>query len=304
MTEPSKAAPQVKSEPMAKAKTEQKSGAAPRTEARQRVCVVAPARRLERETADAVSSLCAARYEGVIDLHFHEQCFAQAGHFAGSDKERCDAFVDAANDPSVDVIWFARGGYGSGRFARSAVSQLNEHASAKTFIGYSDTGFLLAALDRAGVGTRVHGPMPADILRDGGEAAVHRTLDFISGDYSGLEPQTATGRCVALNLTVLTALCASGTPPNLTGATLIIEEVSEHLYAIDRSMSVISNNPAFREIKGLRLGRISDVPENDIDFGETAEEIVRRWCMDAHIDFLGAADIGHDAHNKIVAWNS
>src|SRR3546814_2216343 len=82
----------------------------------------------------------------------------------------------------------------------------------------------------------------------------------------------------------------------------MLEEVSEHTYRTDRSMFHITSNPAIRRVAGIRLGRCSLVPENDPDFGETEEEVVRHWCERSGIPWLGAADIGHEANNKVVPF--
>jgi muramoyltetrapeptide carboxypeptidase len=66
----------------------------------------------------------------------------------------------------------------------------------------------------------------------------------------------------------------------------------------------ITSNPAVRRVAGIRLGRCSLVPENDPDFGETEEEVVRHWCERSGITFLGGADIGHDAGNRIVPFGA
>jgi len=88
--------------------------------------------------------------------------------------------------------------------------------------------------------------------------------------------------------------------PDLTGHVVMVEEVSEHLYAVDRLMFHATAH--LRGIAGLRLGRVSDVPVNDRDFGAGAQEIARDWCARRGIPFLGAADIGHDAGNKVVPF--
>jgi muramoyltetrapeptide carboxypeptidase len=82
----------------------------------------------------------------------------------------------------------------------------------------------------------------------------------------------------------------------------MLEVVSEHMYRIDRYLFQLTSSPAIRRIAGLRLGRCSDVPENDPDFGMTAEEVARSWCERAGIAYLGRADIGHDPDNKIVPF--
>jgi muramoyltetrapeptide carboxypeptidase len=266
-----------------------------------RIAICAPATPITREDAERVSALAAAEFPA-LELKFHAQCFAEDGHFAGHDQQRLAAFLDCANDPAFDAVWFARGGYGSNRIAQAAVAGLGEAARDKAFLGYSDGGYLLAALYRAGVGRPVHAPMPVDIRREGGAGAVRRTLAYLCGDASGLEPSLGGPPAAAFNLMTLAMLVGTPLMPDLSGHVVMVEEVSEHLYAIDRLLFHIM--PSLSRIAGLRLGRCSDIPENDRPFGSSVEEIARYWCERAGIAFLGAADIGHDAANRIVPFGA
>ena len=58
------------------------------------------------------------------------------------------------------------------------------------------------------------------------------------------------------------------------------------------------------DLAGVRLGRISDIPENDRPFGQNEEEIAQYWCRRAGVKYLGRADIGHDGENKIVPFGA
>ncbi|MDE2352651.1 MAG: LD-carboxypeptidase, partial [Alphaproteobacteria bacterium] len=90
--------------------------------------------------------------------------------------------------------------------------------------------------------------------------------------------------------------------PDLTNHVLMVEEVSEAMYRIDRAFFHITDAPGIQKIVGLRLGRVSDVTENDPDFAETEEEVAQHWCAVSGIPYLGRADIGHDVANKIVPF--
>jgi len=263
-----------------------------------RIAICAPGKRLEREHADAVQELYAA--DESIDLQFHPQCFARHGHFAGTDEQRLAALVECANEPTVDAVWFANGGYGSNRIAGDAVAQMGAAAQGKRYLGYSDTGFLLAALYKAGIGQCAHGPMVGDIRRDYGNVAVRRSVDYLSGGDAGLEASLDERPTIAFNLMTLAMLCGTDLMPDITGHVVIVEEVSEHLYAIDRLFFHIVQH--LHGAAGLRLGRISEVPENDRPFGASEEEIAQYWCGKAGIEYLGRADIGHDAANTIVPF--
>lgn len=262
-----------------------------------RIAICAPSRSITADDAARVRAL-AEEFPG-LELHFHPQCFESHGHFAGPDDARLTAFVDCANDPGFEAVWFARGGYGANRIAQEAVARLGPAAGDKAYLGYSDTGYLLAGLYRAGIGQPVHAPMVSDIRREGGEAAVRRSLAWLCGHRSGEELGSKHPR-VALNLTTLAMLCGTPLMPGLAGHELLVEEVSEHLYAVDRLFFHVTAH--LGGVAGLRLGRISDVPENDIDFGMAAEEIARFWCARHAIPYLGRADIGHDAANRIVPF--
>ena len=137
-----------------------------------RIAVVAPSNTVSPQIPTRIAALVAARYgDDAPEIVFHPQCFLSEGHFAGPDSAREDALVEVANDPSFDAVWFARGGYGANRIAEAAIARLGDAARGKTYLGYSDGGFLLAGLLANDIGMPVHAPMPADIMREGGEAA-------------------------------------------------------------------------------------------------------------------------------------
>lgn len=268
-----------------------------------KIGICAPSAAFSRTDADRVLALAAAEYQGA-ELHFHDQCFYEAGHFAGTDAQRLAAFTELANDPGIDAIWFARGGYGAGRIAAQVVRQLGDTARDKIYLGYSDSGFLLGALYGGGIGLPVHGPVVADIRREGGEDAVRRALDYlVHGDAGTLEAHVEAGqKYAAFNLMTLAMITGTPLMPDLCGHVLMIEEVSEYLYAFDRAMGNVTSYFADKELAGIMLGRVSDIPENDRPFGEDAQAITRRYCGDTGIAYLGRADIGHDTQNKIVPF--
>ena len=268
-----------------------------------KIGICAPSTPFTRSDADRVIALANVSHPGA-ELVFSPQCFAESGHFAGSDGERLSAFVDLANDPVIDAIWFVRGGYGAVRIAEQAVAQLKSAARGKLYMGYSDQGNLLGCLYRHGFPYLAHGPMPADIRRDGGDKAVERALEWIvHRNPVALEPGIQAGhRFAAFNLMTLAMMVGTPLMPDLKGHVLMIEEVSEYLYAFDRTFFHVSSHLKEAGLAGLRLGRVSDVPDNDRPFGESATDIAKRWCRISGIDFLGSADIGHDADNKIVPF--
>nr|WP_294847912.1 LD-carboxypeptidase [uncultured Sphingomonas sp.] len=267
-----------------------------------KIAIVAPSCTLKPAAAEMAAAIAATR--GDMELAIHPQCFLSDGHFAGPDEARLAALREVMADDSVDAVWFARGGYGSNRIAEAAIRDLPASARGKTYMGYSDSGFLLAAFDKAGLNA-AHGPLVQDGLRVGGEAALHRALNWlVRRDPAALEPGLETGkRALAFNLTVLSSLLGTALEPDFAGADLLIEDVAEHDYRIDRTMFHVTGSPAVRQCRQLRLGRMSDIPDNDPPFGSGPETIVPDWCRRRAIPFGGTADIGHDAANRVVPFN-
>ena len=268
-----------------------------------RIGICAPATPLGKDQAAAVWAL-AERYYPDAELIFHPQCFYEHGHYAGTDQQRLDAFVQMANDPTLEAIWFAKGGYGSNRIAERAVAALAAPAREKTYLGYSDMGYLLGSLYRAGIGRQAHGPMVTDISREGGADTVARSLDWlVRGDASGLEPGLVAGeRYAAFNLMTLAMMTGSAIMPDLSGHIVIVEEVAEYLYSVDRLFFHLTQALEGKGVTGIRLGLVNAVPENDRPFGSSAEDIAQDWCTRSGIAYLGRAEIGHAASNHVVPF--
>jgi muramoyltetrapeptide carboxypeptidase len=266
-----------------------------------RIGIVAPSCRIDEDVVQRVSALA----DGRAELVWHSQCFLSDGHFAGSDEQRTAALIDYANDPALDAIWFARGGYGACRIVDQVMAALGPAARIKTYLGYSDAGTLLGALYARRIGTVVHGPMPSDIRRGGGEAAVTRALDWLVDRLpSALEPTLDGTPTVAFNIVILAHLIGTAHLPDLSGHVLLLEEVAEYLYRTDRDLAQIVQHPSIRGVRGIGLGRLSQIPDNHPDFGTEPEQVVSFWCERAGIPLLGRADIGHDADNKVVPFGS
>jgi len=272
-----------------------------------RIGVVAPGTRIEPALADRVKAFAADAFlDRAPEIVFHPQCFLSAGHFAGDDSARAEAFLDFANDPKLDAVWFARGGYGACRIAETIMRGYHESARAKAYLGYSDGGAILAGLYKLGFPNLAHGPMPVDMTRPGGEAAVKRALAWLvdrSPESLELTAMSA-DKHAAFNVMILSSILGTPLEPDLSGHVLMLEDVGEYLYRLDRALFHVTSSANVRRVKGIKLGRVSDVPENDKPFGANEEEIVRYWCAKADIPYLGRADIGHDVENKVVPFGA
>jgi len=272
-------------------------------ERKMKIGVVATGSRLEPALADKVKALAAVHAKGT-EIFFHPQCFLSSGHFAGDDDASAKAFLEIANDENFDALWFARGGYGSCRLSERVLPRLSAAARKKIYLGYSDSGALMAPMYRLGFTRLAHGPMPSDMTRENGEVAILRALDFLVRQSpatleANVSPAAPTA---AFNLTILCTLIGTPFQPELARHVLMLEEISEYMYRIDRALFQLTSNADIRRVAGIRLGRCSLIPSNDPDFGQTEEDVVKHWCQTSGIPYLGRADIGHDVENKIVPF--
>ena len=267
-----------------------------------RIGVMAPASRGNKDAEAPFMAFAAIAYPDV-DLVVHPQCWAADGHFAGSDAVRAAAFLELANDPTVDAVWFLRGGYGANRLLPTVMPQLVEAARHKAYLGYSDAGFLLGALYARRIGRPTHGPMASDIRRNGGDATVARSLGWLTmRDRQGLEPGLDGRPAVAFNLSILGALIGTPWLPDLADHVLLIEEVSEPMYNVDRLLWHMAHAAQLKGLAGVRLGAVSDVHPNDPPWGEALEAMIARWCGEMHVPYLGRAQIGHTQNNCVVPF--
>lgn len=268
-----------------------------------KIGIVAPAKSITEDIAARATAFAAIAYPSA-DLVFHPQCFmSDGGHFAGSDAVRAAAFLEFANDPAFAALWFARGGYGSNRILDSVIPHLDRDAATKIWAGYSDMGYMLGALYARRIGKPVHAPMVADIMRANGDAAIARTLGWITQHArGGLEPGIGKQPVAAFNLAILTSLIGTKWLPDLADHVLMIEDVSEPLYRIDRMLFQMAHATQLKGIAGIKLGRISDIQPNDPPWTEEPEAMIKRWCAEMKVPYLGRADIGHDEDNKVVPF--
>ncbi|RHW18996.1 LD-carboxypeptidase [Sphingomonas gilva] len=266
-----------------------------------RIGVVAPARAIKEEVAARVLAFAAIVFPSV-DLVIDPQCFAEAGHFAGPDELRAETFLRYANDPAFDAIWFARGGYGSNRILDEIMPALKPAAYRKRYIGYSDMGFMLGAMYARRVGRVAHGPMLIDMGTGGGDKTVTRSLDWLTGGTRGLEPGLGDRPAAAFNLSILTAMIGTPWLPDLTDHVLLIEEVGEPHYRMDRMLWQLSQSTQLKGIAGLRLGGVTDIVENDVAFGEEVEPMFEKWARVMGVPYLGRAQVGHMRDNWVVPF--
>jgi len=223
-----------------------------------KLAIIAPAGPFNEEAFAAGVSWLRERYE----ISYSEEIFSKCGYFAGTDDRRLSEILEAVEDPEIDGILCARGGYGTTRLLPKIdigpISKAN-----KTIVGFSDITALHSTWARAGVRS-VHAPMvaalgnaPEKVQQDWIEA-VEGTGSQSSHSLEILCPGSAAGRLFGGNLAVLAALTGTPFMPPLEGTILFLEDVGERPYRIDRMLTSMAQAGWFDQIAGLVLGAFTE----------------------------------------------
>ncbi len=198
------------------------------------------------------------------------------GYLAGTDKERVDDIHSMFKDKNVKAIFTVRGGYGAFRLLDKIDYRIVKN-NPKIFVGYSEiTSLQMAFLEKAGLMTFA-GPMVAVDFYD--EISSYTEENFweiiTSNKKPGklkfpddqklpyLQKGIASGRLIGGNLAVFAALLGTDYFPNLTGKILMIEDIGELPYRVDRLLNQLRLSGTFKKVKGIILGRFVDCHEHD-----------------------------------------
>lgn len=263
--------------------------------------IAAPARKVSpEELAPAI-----ALFESWgLRVKLPEDLFCTDNQFAGSDAVRAGVMQQLLDDEEVRAIVCARGGYGSVRI----VDRLDFAAFAahpKWVVGYSDVTVLHSHIHaHCGVET-LHATMPINIPGDAREVsypAVESMRKALFGEAIAYQKEAtaydrkgcAQGTVVGGNLSILYSLCGSPSAVDTKGKILFIEDLDEYLYHIDRMVQNLKRNGLLAGLAGLVVGQMSDMHDNTIPFGHSAEEIVREAVCEYDYPVCFGFPAGHN----------
>lgn len=264
------------------------------------VALAATARKVSpKEMAPAIERLRAWDLNVLIP----EGLYAEENQFAGSDEHRAALLQGLLDNPEVKAILCCRGGYGTVRIVdRLDFSHFEQNP--KWIVGYSDVTVLHSHLHTLGYPT-IHGTMPINFgpTESAATESLRRVLFGEKVDYQwdgyGREG-TAEGLLVGGNLSILYSLCGSRSQIDTRGKILLIEDLDEYLYHIDRMMQNLKRNGMFEGLAGLVVGGMTDMHDNTIPFGRTAEQIVREAVADYTFPVVFEAPFGHLGDNNLA----
>lgn len=269
-----------------------------------RIAIVAPARKVTpQEMEYALKWLQTMGFEAVYD----ERLFASHHIFAGDDGYRASILQEYLDNPEIDAIWMARGGYGSVRIIDS-IDFSAFMRKPKPIVGFSDITVFHGKLSRLGVSS-IHGPMPFYFDHKTPEAQ-QSLYDVLRGNPIRYEWPShpldrmgeVTGEIVGGNLSVLYGLIGSDSFPDTQGKLLFIEEVDEYIYHIDRMMHALKRAGKLNGLKGLMVGHLTQIHDNHEPFGMSVEEVIADAVKDDGFPVCFGVPSGHDDDNRALVF--
>lgn len=259
-----------------------------------RVAVVAPSGPFDRPSFEMGLEVLAARYQPT----FSERLFDAHRYLAGTDTVRAAALQDALDQEGVKAIFAARGGYGAMRLLPSLRFGAPRH-----LVGFSDITALHLAAQRFGWRS-VHAPVLTQLGKQSHDVAERlfavlegRGVPALHGSRC-IVPGSATGPLLGGNLSVLT--CLIGTPylPSLRGAVLLLEDVGERPYRLDRMWTQLKLAGHLDGLAGVVFGDFTGCEERDASY--TSLDVLAELAADLGVPCASGFRVGHGDVNQPV----
>lgn len=271
-----------------------------------KVALVSSARKISsKEVQPAIDILSSWGLEVVKSKNLHKSHH----QMAGTKNERLEDLQGFIDNPEIKAIFFTRGGYGTVQL----IDDLDFTALTKNpkhFIGYSDVTVLLNSLSNLGFSC-IHATMPIN-FKNNTQESLSSLKSALFGQAYTINSQShsfnKTGKTKAEitggNLSIIYSQCGSKSALNTAGKILFIEDLDEYLYHIDRMMYNLKRNGYFQNLEGLIVGGMTDMNDNSIPFGESAEAIIKRHFYDIDIPIAFGFPAGHLEDNRALIFGT
>jgi muramoyltetrapeptide carboxypeptidase len=228
---------------------------------------------------------------------------------AGTDEQRAADFQHQMDNPNIKAIWCVRGGYGTVRMIDLLdFTKFKQHP--KWVIGFSDVTVLHNHLNTMGYKS-IHGIMPVSIPRATPDAIATMQMALFGNPISyAVSPDPmnrfgkATGELVGGNLSILYSLLGSKSAIDCQDKILFIEDLDEYLYHIDRMMMNLKRNGCIENLKGIVIGAMTKMKDNDIPWGKNALEIIDDVTKKYNIPVIFNFPAGHIQDNRALVMGS
>lgn len=268
------------------------------------VAITCPAKSLPIPIDDAVALLESWGLKVILGETVH----ASWHQFAGTDELRTSDFQKFLDDNSVKAIFAARGGYGTIRIIDS-IDFSGFEANPKWIIGFSDITILHSHINAVLHTQSIHGQMPLTIpdatkvsLETLRKALFNEPFHYEYLSTAENKSGTGTGMLIGGNLTLLLMMSGSVSEQDYKGRILFLEDVGEYFYSIDRMILSFKRAGILAGLKGLVIGGFTDLKDNDIPFGHTAEQIIMSHVKEYDYPVCFDFPAGHIEDNRALIF--
>lgn len=233
-----------------------------------------------------------------FNCHFRDDIFDQSRYLAGSDERRADELMELIRSPKIHAIMFARGGYGCQRLIpKLDIKVIAEHK--KPLVGFSDITALLTYLRQNADFPTFYGPVLTQLGNNTDEQIGNSLATALttSGPLAAIESQemrtiiagTAEGKLVGGCLALINS--SMGTPYELEtdGAIIMIEDVGEKVYVLDRMLTQLKNSGKLSKASGIAFGSLIPLPDEPCN----VEEMIRDVLSDYDKPVIMGLPAGH-----------
>ena len=224
---------------------------------------------------------------------------------AGQDWQRATDLQEMLDNPSIKAIWCAKGGYGTVRIV-DRIDFTKFKNKPKWFVGFSDATVLHSHINTMNIAT-MHALVGISIGRATPEAIdsfrkalFGEKLSYTIPAHAYNKTGKAMGELVGGNLSVLYSIVGSKSETDYKGKIIFIEDLDEYLYHIDRMMMNLERNDYFKDVKGIIIGAMSKMRDNDVPWGHDALQIIQDITKKYNIPICFNFPAGHIQDNRTL----
>lgn len=272
------------------------------------ITIVAPGRRVRNYDVDV-----ALQYfeQWGLKVKLGANLFSDGHNYlSGTDSERLADLQQALDDPTCAAVVCARGGYGTTRIV-DLLDFTNFKRNPKWVVGFSDITALHLRLLKEGMPS-IHGTMPIMAAKPEAPQSFHslrRALMGVPEELSApYHPQNrvggADGIVIGGNLSLIVDSLGTSTEPDTNGKILVIEEIDEYYYKLDRMMTQLKRAGKLDVLNGLVVGYMTDIKDTEPRFNETAEDIIRHHVRGQEFPVAFGFSVGHQNPNHAFVHNT
>ncbi|UII27865.1 LD-carboxypeptidase [Fulvivirga maritima] len=270
-----------------------------------KIGIVSPSRMILPEQ---ISQALTVFQEWGLEVVLSEQLYASEGYFAGTDEVRRAELQSFLDNPELKAVLCARGGYGMTRII-DGIDFSGVKKYPKWLVGFSDITAMHVALNNNNIES-IHGVMPAQFGYEGVMESISSLKNILFEgrvDYSvpmsgGSRQGTANAEVIGGNLSLLADSLGTATEVQTKGKILLIEEIDEYLYKIDRMLTQLRRAGKFDELAGVIVGDFSGMKDTSIPFGKNIKDLI--WSHFESYSYPLCFDFpaGHEPYNLAIPF--